>query len=88
LYPAKKSRRRTRYRNMSKGVRLYNGISAAECKGVTMISPGKVWIPGGMLWPSDIAAHFDWLRVVVSKYNGKSECMKVRHWRRLKSKTA
>jgi hypothetical protein len=61
---------------MSKGVRIYNGISAAECKGPTMIAPHKVWIPGGLLWPSDIAAHYEWVRAMGAR-------MKARHWRRL-----
>jgi hypothetical protein len=65
-------------------VRYYKGISAAEVGCVTMVAPHKVWIRGGLQWPSDIAAHFDWVGRIVEKYNGKAECLKVHHWRRLR----
>jgi hypothetical protein len=41
-----------------------------------MISPHKVWIPGGLLWPSDIARHYEWVKAVLPS-------MPPRHWRRL-----
>jgi hypothetical protein len=37
--------------------RSYKGISAAECKGPTLIHKGKL-CPGHHLWPQDIAAYY------------------------------
>jgi hypothetical protein len=55
-----------------------------------MVAPHKVWIPGGTLWPSEIAAHYEWVGSVVRKYNGLSAlsaCLTVEGWKRLKEIT-